>query len=72
MAHSIGKITKYKDYVGEIVSKDGKYMFTADENINTFQEGDIVIFRAEKLYNVNIAHFVKKVKTINANKEKTK
>lgn len=65
MAHSIGKIIKYKDYVGEIMSKDGKYMFTSNENNNNFQEGDIVIFRAEKMYDIKVAYSVKKITPVN-------
>lgn len=65
MAHSIGKITKYKDYVGEIVSKDGKYMFTTNENNNTFQEGDFVVFRAENKQNMKVAYFVNKITPVN-------
>lgn len=65
MAYSLGKIIKYKDYVGEIMSKEGKYMFTSNENNNNFQEGDLVMFRPEKLYDVKVAYGVKKIKPIN-------
>ena len=65
MAHSIGKITKYKDYVGEIVSKDGKYMFATNENNNSFQEGDFVVFRAENKQNMKVAYFVNKITPVN-------
>ena len=60
---TIGKIRSYNGITGEIVSKDGIYIFTQDnilegENIS---QNDIVIFRGELVQDVRVAYFIKKV-----------
>ena len=63
----IGKITKYNDLtqIGEIVSKNGPFMFIRsdviyDEN-EDIQLNDIVQFRGELIQDTNRAFFIKKI-----------
>lgn len=60
---SVGRIRSYNGITGEIVSKEGVYIFTEDsilegENIS---KNDIVAFRGELVQDVRVAYFVKKV-----------
>lgn len=60
---TVGKIRSYNGVTGEVVSKDGIYIFTQDnilegENIS---QNDIVVFRGELVQNVRFAYFIKKV-----------
>ena len=81
----IGKIRSYNSFIGEIVTKDGTYIFTS-ENISpeeVISLDDMVIFRGEEIHNTKKAYFIKKidpnlnieeqiykkVKTYNSNKE---
>lgn len=65
MAYNVGKVRKYKNYVGEIISKDGVYIFTSEDTTDNIKDGDMVIFRAEEIHNIKIAHFVQKVTVTN-------
>lgn len=61
MQCKIGKIIKYDDHVGTIITEEGKYIFkkqNAEENI---KNGDIVKFRPETKNNRNEAFFIKKI-----------
>ena len=60
---SIGKVRSYNNSIGDIISKEGVYLFTQEEleenesiNIN-----DIVLFRGEEIQNQKKAFFIKKL-----------
>ncbi|MBR3660330.1 MAG: hypothetical protein IKN63_00305 [Bacilli bacterium] len=61
MYFNIGKVIKYEDNQGLIVTSEGdKYLFL-EKDINTkVNVNDLVIFRPEKVENVKRAYFVKK------------
>ena len=40
-------------------------MFATNENNNSFQEGDFVVFRAENKQNMKVAYFVNKITPVN-------
>ena len=59
----IGKVRTYNDITGEIVSKDGLYLFTTEDiidNENLCVE-DIVTFRGEEIHGSKRAYFIRKV-----------
>lgn len=61
--YNIGKIRSYDNYVGEIIAKDGTYMFINDnlsdeEKLNL---NDVVMFRGEEVQGTKKAFFVKKL-----------
>lgn len=60
---NIGKIRTFDNYVGEIVSQDGIYLFTKENTIpeENLKENDTVIFRGEKINNTNVAYFIKRL-----------
>lgn len=75
MAYSnfdIGKIRSYDNFVGEIVSQKGTYMFT-NKDLSTEEEiniNDTVIFRGENVQNIKKAFFIRKIDlTKNLNSE---
>ncbi len=60
---TIGKVRTYDSLTGEIISKEGLYLFTQEsisdgENINV---NDIVLFRGEEINNTKVAFFVRKL-----------
>ena len=60
---TIGKIKNYNCSTGEIVSKEGIYIFTQD-NIAEGEElatNDMVLFRGEQVKDVKVAYFIKKL-----------
>lgn len=60
---NIGKIRNYDNFVGEIVTNDGVYLF-ANENISdkeSLKVEDTVMFRGEEIQGVKKAFFVKKL-----------
>ena len=62
-SYNIGKIRAYDNYIGEIIAKDGTYIFVNEDNINTekFKLNDIVMFRGEEIQGLKKAFFVKKL-----------
>ena len=63
MNFNIGKVVKYTNKEGNILTKDGeKYLFLESDLNTVINKGDIVIFRGEKIYNKNRAFFVKNMK----------
>lgn len=60
---TVGKVRTYNSVTGEIVAKDGIYIFTQD-NIVAGEEivvNDMVVFRGEKVQDVLVAYFIKKL-----------
>lgn len=60
---TVGKVRTYNSITGEIVAKDGIYIFTQD-NIVAGEEialNDMVVFRGEKVQDVRVAYFIKKL-----------
>lgn len=59
----VGKVRSFDELTGEIVSKEGIYLFTQDE----ISEGevitinDMVLFRGEEVQGQNKAYFIKKL-----------
>ena len=62
MLAKIGKIKKYDNGVGEIVTENDQYLFTFEDidDGEQYEVNDIVIFRGEKEDKINRAFFVKK------------
>jgi hypothetical protein len=62
-SYNIGKIRAYDNYIGEIIAKDGTYIFVNEDNINNekFKLNDIVMFRGEEIQGLKKAFFVKKL-----------
>lgn len=60
---SMGKIRSYDTITGEIVSKDGIYIFTQDSIVNgeELKTNDMVVFRGEMVQDVRVAYFIKKL-----------
>lgn len=60
---TVGKIRSYNGITGEIVSKEGVYIFTEDNILEgeNILPNDIVVFRGEPVQDVRVAYFVKKV-----------
>lgn len=59
----IGKVRTFDEFVGEIVSSNGVYLFTKEgilegEKINP---NDMVVFRGEEVTNTKKAFFIKKI-----------
>lgn len=60
--YNIGKIKSYDNFVGEIVAKDGTYIFTSYEVLEEpINPNDMVIFRGEQIQNINKAFFIKRI-----------
>lgn len=60
---TVGKVRTYDSLTGEIISKDGVYIFTK-ENISDgekINENDTVLFRGEEINNIKVAFFIKKL-----------
>lgn len=60
---NIGKIRNYDNFIGEIVTNDGVYLF-ANESISdkeSLNVEDTVMFRGEEIQGVKKAFFVKKL-----------
>ena len=59
---SIGKVRNYDQMVGDIVSKEGTFLFTkediAEEYINV---NDLVLFRGEEVQGQKKAFFIRKI-----------
>ena len=73
MQFEIGKIHDYDNYSGKIVSSSGVYMFLHHDIKNEdIKEGDIVIFRPEKINNENRAFSIKKLENILVNTKERK
>ena len=60
---SMGKIRSYDTITGEIVAKDGIYIFTQDNIVNgeEIKPNDMVVFRGEMVQDVRVAYFIKKL-----------
>ena len=60
---SIGKVRNYDNCVGDIITKNGIFIFTHEDILDgeIIKKGDIVIFRAEEIQNQNKAFFIKKL-----------
>lgn len=76
MNFNIGKIIKYEDKQGLILTESGdKYLFLDSDLKHKIQLNDLVIFRPEKVNNVDRAFFVNKINdylNINNNKNNIK
>lgn len=61
--YNIGKIRSYDQYVGEIIAKDGTYIFLNEDPYNEEKYGlnDVVLFRGEEIQGAKKAFFVKKL-----------
>lgn len=58
----IGKVIKYDDVVGKIISSSGNYLFLSNELENKINLNDLVIFRPECFNNLKRAFFVSNLK----------
>lgn len=63
----IGKIRKYENSVGEIVSNAGNFMFTEDciASSETINVDDYVLFRGEEIGPIKKAFFLRKIDLTN-------
>lgn len=60
MKLEIGKIIEFNDFFGKITSKSGTYVFFKDDIINNskIELNDYVIFRPDRVNEINRAFFV--------------
>lgn len=60
---TIGKVRTYNDITGEIVSKDGIYLFSKDDiaDDETICIEDVVRFRGEEKHGIKRAYFIRKL-----------
>ena len=61
---SIGKVRTFDYITGEIVSKEGIYLFTTADILETdgITIEDIVTFRGEEIHGSKRAYFIRKIK----------
>ena len=67
MNYKIGKVYNYDDNleVGYIMTDDNSYMFLKKDSYEDIQNGDIVKFKGEEVYNSTYkAFFIKKIDNI--------
>lgn len=59
----VGKVRNFDDTTGEIVSKEGIYLFTQDEisKGEIITVNDMVLFRGEEVQGQKKAYFIKKL-----------
>ena len=59
MSFKIGKVKEYNGISGTIVTPEDSYMFLDSDVDNSVKVGDLVKFRAEEIYEMKRAFFVK-------------
>lgn len=60
IAYKIGKVTKFDNYIGEIVDNLTKYTFLDTDLQETVSVGDLVSFSSENINGQNRAFFISK------------